>query len=331
MPGHVTTQRVPEQQGRARGVLQQQHHDLQRQQLEHDLLVGQVRDELDDRQADRLVIALERALELRAAAAPRSVPRRASRDRPLPRRQPARPRQSTAGAATGRHRGRNAGRQTLTLTLNRARACSTSRCSSSSPISGNLVLTTATSAANTGVYVGDAIWLFMTLRQNRPRARTRFCAHARAAPRQPARRPAHGAPGQASCRQLRRQLRQRAAAPARRAFFAEHTRPASAKCAQPRKHIPSGPVRSVQRLRARSARRARTMRNPPPARWLHMSRQTPARLADGMRHGAPTVSAAAGRRAKGHRRAQPDTSAASGERGRARASAPRRTARAAGA
>ena len=52
----------------------------------------------------------------------------------------------------------------------------TRRCSSSSPISGNLVLTTATSAANTGVYVGDAIWLFMMLRQNSPRPRTRFCA-----------------------------------------------------------------------------------------------------------------------------------------------------------
>lgn len=53
--------------------------------------------------------------------------------------------------------------------------CRMSLDSSSSPISGNLVLTTATSAAYTGVKEGDAAWDFISERQNRPRPRTRFC------------------------------------------------------------------------------------------------------------------------------------------------------------
>lgn len=52
--------------------------------------------------------------------------------------------------------------------------CRMSLDSSSSPISGNLVLTTATSAAYTGVKEGDAAWDFINERQNRPRPRTRF-------------------------------------------------------------------------------------------------------------------------------------------------------------
>ena len=53
--------------------------------------------------------------------------------------------------------------------------CRMSRCRSSSPISGNLVFTTDTRAAKTGVKVGEAIWDFIKLRQNRPLPRSRFC------------------------------------------------------------------------------------------------------------------------------------------------------------
>lgn len=49
-------------------------------------------------------------------------------------------------------------------------------CSSSSPSSGNLVFTTATSAEYTGEKEGEASCDFMSERQNRPRPRTRFCA-----------------------------------------------------------------------------------------------------------------------------------------------------------
>jgi hypothetical protein len=55
-----------------------------------------------------------------------------------------------------------------------ARTCRIARRSTSSPSSGNLVFTTATIAAYTEVKPGDAIWLFMTERANRPRPRTRF-------------------------------------------------------------------------------------------------------------------------------------------------------------
>ena len=48
------------------GRLQQQQQHLQGQHLVHHLLVGQVGDELDGRQAHRLVVALVGALELRA-------------------------------------------------------------------------------------------------------------------------------------------------------------------------------------------------------------------------------------------------------------------------
>ncbi len=53
--------------------------------------------------------------------------------------------------------------------------CRMRRCSSSWPISGNFVLMTATSAANTGVKVGEAICDFIMLRQKRPLPRFRFC------------------------------------------------------------------------------------------------------------------------------------------------------------
>ena len=49
---------------------------------------------------------------------------------------------------------------------------------SSSPISGNLVLMTDTRDAKMGVKVGEAIWDFIRLRQNRPLPRSRFCTHA---------------------------------------------------------------------------------------------------------------------------------------------------------
>ena len=52
--------------------------------------------------------------------------------------------------------------------------CRTQRLSTSSPISGNLALTTATRAAKTLLNCGEAIWAFITERASSPRPRTRF-------------------------------------------------------------------------------------------------------------------------------------------------------------
>mmetsp|Transcript_11553 Transcript_11553/g.28291 ORF Transcript_11553/g.28291 Transcript_11553/m.28291 type:complete len:258 (-) Transcript_11553:26-799(-) len=62
----------------------------------------------------------------------------------------------------------------LSLRLYERMNCRHSLCSSSSPSSGNLVLTTATSAAYTGENAGEASCDFIMERQNRPRPRTRF-------------------------------------------------------------------------------------------------------------------------------------------------------------